>query len=180
MHITTTPFNGLILIQPRVFSDGRGYFFESWNRQKFLDLGIPADYVQDNQSGSAGNVIRGLHVQLPPHAQGKLVRVIRGAVLDVVLDLRRNEPTFGQHFSIHLSAKDHQMLYIPEGFAHGFRTLEDDTVFFYKCTSSYHKDSERTILWNDPALGIDWGTKDPILSEKDQVGTLFQDFDSPF
>ncbi len=180
MHITTTPFNGLILIQPGVFSDGRGYFFESWNRQKFLDLGIPADYVQDNQSGSSANVVRGLHVQLPPHAQGKLVRVIRGAVLDVALDLRRNEPTFGQHFSVRLSAKDQQMLYIPEGFAHGFRTLEDDTVFFYKCSSYYHKASERTIQWNDPALGIDWGTTDPILSEKDQVGTLLQDFDSPF
>lgn len=180
MQITTTPFNGLILVQPPVFSDSRGYFFESWNRQKFLDLGIPADFVQDNQSGSIGNVIRGLHVQLPPHAQGKLVRVIRGAVLDVALDLRRNEPTFGQHFSIRLSAKDHQMLYIPEGFAHGFRTLENDTVFFYKCSSHYHQASERTIQWNDPALGIDWGTNAPILSEKDQAGILFRDFHSPF
>ncbi len=180
MHLTPTPFSGLYLIRPSVFADERGYFFESWNRKQFADAGIASDYVQDNQSGSVAGVIRGLHFQVPPHAQGKLVRVVRGAVLDVAVDLRRDEPTFGQHFSTKLTAKDHQMLYIPEGFAHGFRTLEDDTVFFYKCTQYYNRESERSIRWNDPELGIDWGTNTPILSEKDKESALFRDFKSPF
>ena len=180
MQITPTPFSGLFLITPKVFGDQRGYFFEAWNEKQWADAGIQAAFVQDNQSGSMANVIRGLHFQVPPHAQAKLVRVVRGGVLDVVVDLRRKEPTFGQHFSVELSDKNHQMLYIPEGFAHGFRTLENDTVFFYKCTQFYHKESERSILWNDPDLGIDWGTDKPILSEKDQDAPLFRNFNSPF
>ncbi len=180
MYLTPTPFSGLYLIRPKVFADERGYFFEAWNRQQFTDASIPSDYVQDNQSGSMANVVRGLHFQVPPHAQGKLVRVIRGAVLDVVVDLRRDEPTFGQHFSTRLTAENHHMLYIPEGFAHGFRTLQDDTVFFYKCTRYYNKESERTIQWNDPDLLIDWGTDKPVLSGKDQHAMLFRDFKSPF
>ena len=180
MKVQPTPFEGLYVIEPRVFQDSRGYFFESWNKETFAGLSIPAEYVQDNQSGSVANVIRGLHFQVTPHAQGKLVRVLQGAVLDVVVDLRRNQPTFGKHFKIFLEADDKKMLFIPEGFAHGFRTLKDNTVFFYKCTSGYHKASERTIRWNDPELKIDWGTDDPLLSEKDRTAPLFRDFDSPF
>lgn len=180
MNISTTPFRGLVIIQPRVFPDDRGYFLESWNKAGFKKAGIPCDYVQDNESGSVRNVIRGLHFQVPPYDQGKLVRVLKGAVLDVVVDLRRKESTFGQHFKIELQAKDHQMIYIPPGFAHGFRTLEHDTVFFYKCTRHYHKASERSIRWNDPDLAIDWETDAPLLSEKDRQAMRFRDFDSPF
>ena len=180
MDINKTGFNGLVIIEPKVFSDDRGYFYEAWNRDAFVKAGIPADYAQDNQSGSVRNVIRGLHLQLPPHAQGKLVRVVKGAVLDVAVDLRRDEPTFGQHFKIKLHAGDHQMVYIPQGFAHGFRTLEDDTIFLYKCTHAYHKDSEYTIRWDDPDLGIDWETSEPVLSEKDRQAPPFSEFNSPF
>ncbi len=180
MKVQPTPFEGLYVIEPRIFQDARGYFFESWNKKTFAGLDIPAEYVQDNQSGSVANVIRGLHFQVPPHAQGKLVRVLKGAVLDVVVDLRRNQPTYGKHFKIMLEAGQHKMVFIPEGFAHGFRTLQDDTVFFYKCTSGYHKAAERTIRWDDPELQINWETDDPLLSEKDRTAPLFSDFDSPF
>ncbi len=180
MTITTTPFRNLVIIQPQVFNDDRGYFFESWNKEAFKQVGIPGEYVQDNESGSVRNVIRGLHFQVPPHDQGKLVRVLKGAVMDVVVDLRRKEPTFGRHFKTQLLAKDHQMMYIPPGFAHGFLTLEDNTVFFYKCTRHYNKASERALRWNDPDLGIDWETDSPLLSEKDQKAMCFRDFDSPF
>ncbi len=180
MKVQPTPFEGLYVIEPRVFEDSRGYFLESWNRETFASLGIPAEYVQDNQSGSVANVLRGLHFQIPPHAQGKLVRVLQGAVLDVAVDLRRNQPTYGKHFKILLEAGQHKMVYIPEGFAHGFRTLQNDTVFFYKCTGAYHKAAERTIRWNDPDLEIDWGINDPLLSEKDRIAPLFSDFESPF
>ncbi len=180
MIITQTTFRGLYIIQPRVLTDDRGYFFESWNKETFAKAGMPYDFVQDNESGSARNVIRGLHFQIPPCAQGKLVRVFKGALLDVAVDLRRAEPTYGRHFKIHLTAKDHKMLYIPEGFAHGFRTLEDDTVFFYKCTHHYNKDAERTIRWDDPDLAIDWKTDAPLLSEKDRNAMPFREFESPF
>lgn len=180
MHITPTPFNNLVVIEPNVFKDNRGYFFESWNRAAFEIAGLPADYVQDNQSASAGNVLRGLHFQVPPHDQGKLVRVLKGSVLDVVVDLRRDEPTYGRHFKLTLTAGNHRMLYVPPGFAHGFLTLEDDTVFFYKCSRHYNKDAERAIRWNDPDLAIDWETEQPMLSDKDQQAMLFREFDSPF
>ncbi len=180
MLVRETPFEGLLLIEPRVYADQRGYFFESWNREAFARAGIPHEYVQDNQSGSAGGVIRGLHVQLPPHAQGKLVRVVRGSVLDVAIDLRTGQPGFGRHFSITLSASDHRMLYIPPGFAHGFRALENDTVFVYKCTAAYEARAERAIRWDDPDLGIDWGSGLPLLSEKDRLAMWFRDFQSPF
>lgn len=180
MKVHPTPFEGLFVIEPRVFHDARGYFLESWNRETFERAGLPADYAQDNQSGSAAGVIRGLHFQVPPHAQGKLVMVQRGAVLDVAVDLRKNQPTFGKHFKILLEADSPKMLFIPEGFAHGFRALNDHTVFTYKCTRGYHKESERTIRWNDPDLQIGWGTESPILSEKDRGAPLFRDFDNPF
>ena len=180
MKTTETGFQGLVIVEPRVFTDERGYFFESWNRDVFAMTGIPSGFVQDNQSASIKNVLRGLHFQVPPHEQGKLVRVLTGSVLDVAVDLRKDEPTYGQHFKMVLSAKDKKMLYIPPGFAHGFLTLEDNSIFFYKCTRAYHAPSDRSLRWNDPGLGIDWETTNPILSDKDRHAPLLRDFDNPF
>jgi dTDP-4-dehydrorhamnose 3,5-epimerase len=180
MEIIPTPFEGLLLIEPRVFRDSRGTFVETWNKEAFAAAGLFHRYVQDNQSVSARDVLRGLHVQLPPHQQGKLVRVVHGSVLDIALDLRKDQPTFGRHYSLVLSAAGNRLLYIPPGFAHGFRSLEHGTVFSYKCTAAYHGPSDRVIRWNDPALGIDWGTEDPHLSDKDRNAPLFKDFDNPF
>ncbi len=180
MNITETSFRGLLIIEPRIFSDDRGYFYESWNQHVFAAAGIPDIFIQDNQSGSAKHVIRGLHFQIPPHEQGKLVRTMAGSVLDVVVDLRKKEPTYGRHFKMVMQAGDHKMLYIPPGFAHGFLTLEEDTVFAYKCTKAYHAPSERSIRWDDPDLGIDWGVSGPLLSDKDQRAPYFKNFVSPF
>lgn len=181
MEIVKTAIQDLLIIKPRVFEDDRGYFFESYNRGTFDDHGIGATFVQDNESRSGKNVLRGLHFQKPPFSQGKLVRVMRGSVLDVAVDLRKNSPTFGKWASIVLTDKNKWMYWVPEGFAHGFLTLEDNTVFFYKCTNVYNRDSEGAIRWNDPALNIDWGLNaEPILSEKDKESPFFADFDSPF
>ncbi len=151
---------------PRVFEDERGYFFESYNKPLFASLGLPMEFVQDNQSFSVKGVLRGLHFQNEPYAQGKLVRVISGQVLDVAVDLREDSPTFGQHETFLLDARLANMAYIPEGFAHGFVALED-SVFSYKCTNVYHKDAESGILWNDPDLSLNWGVDRPIVSDKD-------------
>jgi dTDP-4-dehydrorhamnose 3,5-epimerase len=181
MELIKTGIKDLLIIKPTVFEDDRGYFFESFNQEKFRNSGIKANFIQDNESCSMKHVLRGLHFQKPPFAQGKLVRVMQGAVLDVAVDIRANSPTYGKWESIVLNSRDKMMLWIPEGFAHGFVTLEADTVFFYKCTQLYHKDSEGSIRWNDPDLGIDWGElNDPILSEKDKKAPLFRDFVSPF
>jgi len=180
MEIIKTKIPDLLIIKPSVFKDDRGYFFESYNKGKFIEQGIDQNFVQDNESKSAKGVLRGLHFQKPPFAQGKLVRVMKGAVLDVAVDLRRKSPTYGQWASIELTEENKFMYWIPPGFAHGFVTLEDDTVFFYKCTNVYHKESESAIRWNDPILNIDWGIDSPILSEKDKIAPLFQGFDSPF
>ena len=180
MKVQQTGFEGLYTIQPSVFEDKRGFFFESWNKQKFRDQGLDSDFVQDNQSMSAANVLRGLHFQLPPWEQGKLVQVIQGSALDVVVDLRKDQPTFGKNYKIVLTAKEKNMLWIPPGFAHGFLTLEDNTLFFYKCTQLYNKESERAIAWNDPLLNIDWGKENPIVSDKDNAAMNFRDFNSPF
>lgn len=180
MKITPTGFNGLLIIEPRVFRDERGYFLESWNQEAYAGVGLNLPFVQDNQSGSAKGVIRGLHFQVPPHEQGKLVRVVAGSVLDVAVDLRKAEPTFGRHFRMVLDAASAKMLYIPPGFAHGFLTLEEDTVFAYKCTKPYHAASDRAIRWDDPALAIDWGIDDPVVSEKDRQAPSFGAFDNPF
>jgi dTDP-4-dehydrorhamnose 3,5-epimerase len=180
MQIETTPFEGLLIIRPQVFGDERGYFFESWNEGSFRKAGIDVPFRQDNQSASIKDVVRGLHFQTPPYEQGKLIRVISGAVLDVVVDLRRGQPTFGQHFKLVLDDRTKLMLFIPSGFAHGFKTLEDNTVFFYKCTQIYQRDYDSAIRWNDPDLNIDWEVSDPILSEKDQKAQFFKDFVSPF
>jgi dTDP-4-dehydrorhamnose 3,5-epimerase len=180
MEVTRTPIDGLLIIQPRIFNDGRGYFYESWNRNTYAAAGITADFVQDNQSKSQKGVLRGLHFQKPPYAQAKLVRVIQGAVLDVAVDIRKKSPTYGQHFAIELSAENKTQFFIPEGFAHGFYTLADDTIFAYKCAGLYHKASEDCLLWNDPALGIDWKAVNPQLSEKDLLGKPLAALNSPF
>ncbi|HNY59093.1 MAG: dTDP-4-dehydrorhamnose 3,5-epimerase [Bacteroidales bacterium] len=181
MEIIKTEIQDLLTIKPRIFKDDRGYFFESYNFKNFREIGLNAVFVQDNESCSMKNVLRGLHFQKPPFSQGKLVRVIRGSVLDVAVDLRKKSSTYGKWASVVLSDKNKLMYWIPEGFAHGFLTLEDNTIFFYKCTNVYNPESELSLRWNDPTLNIDWGiTGYPILSEKDKVAPLFSDFVSPF
>ena len=174
MRITETPLAGVLLIHPRIFGDDRGYFFEPYNQARFKELaGLDTLFVQDNESCSKAGVLRGLHFQSQPHAQAKLVRVTRGAVMDVVVDIRSGSPTYGQHYAIRLDATEKLMMYIPPWYAHGFVTLEDDTIFSYKCSAYYHPGSERTILWNDPDLGIDWGVDSPVLSSRDLAGEPF-------
>jgi dTDP-4-dehydrorhamnose 3,5-epimerase len=180
MEIIETKLKGLVVLKPKVFEDARGYFFESYNRNAFLQAGLDLDFVQDNQSLSQKGVLRGLHFQNNPNAQGKLVRVIAGSVYDVAVDIRNDSPTYGQWFGLELTGKNKWMMYIPEGFAHGFATLEDDTVFSYKCTNFYNKASEDCILWNDPDIDIQWHIDNPLLSEKDLQGKRFKDFVSLF
>jgi len=175
-----TPIEGLKLIKPAVFSDQRGYFTESYNQSDFSDLGITDKFVQDNRSLSAKGAVRGLHFQKPPFGQAKLVLVISGSVLDVVVDIRKNSDTYGKHYSVVLSGENFLQLYIPEGFAHGFLTLEDNTIFVYKCSNYYNKQSEDGLLWNDPTLAIPWGVSEPLLSEKDNKLSGFDKFISPF
>ena len=171
---------GLVEIIPRKFGDARGYFFESYSYKVFAEAGIDVNFVQDNQSLSQKGVLRGLHFQRPPHAQGKLVRVASGSALDVVVDIRKNSPTYGQHQTCLLTTEQHNMFYVPPGFAHGFVALEDNTTFLYKCTDYYYPASEGGIMWNDPGLNIDWNIKEPLVSAKDAVLPRFADFDSPF
>lgn len=180
MEIRDTFIEGLKVITPKVFFDQRGYFYESYNEQNFNSLGLKMKFVQDNESKSQKGVIRGLHFQKPPYAQGKLIRVIKGEVLDVVVDLRKSSKTYGQHYKLLMNEDNKLMLYIPEGFAHGFLTLKDDTIFSYKCTNFYNKESEGGIMWNDPDLKIDWNIINPIISEKDTKNIRFKDFISPF
>ena len=180
MNIQQTSIQDLLIIKPRIFSDDRGYFYESYNKETFLKLGLDLNFVQDNQSLSQKDVLRGLHFQNPPFAQGKLVRVIQGSVLDVAVDIRSNSPSYGQHEKVILSGENKTMFWIPPGFAHGFLTLEDNTIFNYKCTAGYSKESESVLMWNDPNLNIDWGVDNPLVSEKDQEGELFENFQSQF
>ena len=180
MTIQETSIKGLLIIKPRVFTDERGYFFESYNMKSFKDLGIDDPFLQDNQSLSQKGVLRGLHFQNPPFAQGKLVRVINGSVIDVAVDIRKNSPTYGKHEKIFLSGKNKTMFWIPPGFAHGFITLEDNTLFSYKCTALYDKSSEGSIIWNDENLNIDWEYPNPLVSCKDQEATKFEQLDSQF
>jgi dTDP-4-dehydrorhamnose 3,5-epimerase len=170
MTITPTPLQGCIVITPRIFNDDRGYFFESFNAQKFNEaVGYEVDFVQDNQSYSTKGVLRGLHLQKGDYAQSKLVRVTKGEVLDVVVDVRKSSPTFGQHFSVKLSEENNQQFFIPRGFAHGFIVLSDVAVFQYKCDNYYNKASEGGIHYADPDLNIDWGLPESelLVSEKD-------------
>ena len=180
MNLTKTDIEGLIIIEPQIFKDSRGAFFESWNAKKFKQLGINEDFVQDNQSVSSKGVLRGLHFQNPPYAQAKLVRVIEGSVLDVAVDLRKNSPTYGKHFSVILSEQNNKSFFIPKGFAHGFLSLEDNTVFNYKCSDYYNKESEGSLLWNDEDLKIDWQIDNPLVSEKDLQADLFKNFKTKF
>ena len=180
MEIIKTDIEGLLIIKPRVFEDERGYFFESWSKESFSTNGIDINFVQDNQSLSSKGVIRGLHFQNPPFEQGKLVRVISGSVLDVAVDIRSKSPTYGNHVSVFLSGLNKTMFWIPPGFAHGFATLEDNTIFSYKCSGIYNKESEDSLLWNDIDLNIDWKVKKPIISEKDKISNSFNNFKSQF
>ena len=180
MEFKTTNIEGLVIINPRVFSDDRGYFYESYNKTVFKKNGLDLEFVQDNQSLSQNGVLRGLHFQAPPFEQGKLVRVIQGSVLDIAVDIRPDSPTYGQHHSVLLSGENNTQFWIPPGFAHGFITLKDDTIFSYKCTGPYSKESEGALFWNDPQLNINWGNKNPLVSSKDQEAQLFKHFTSPF
>ena len=175
MQVEKTEFDGLLILQPKIFKDERGFFFESWNKSVFESLGINISFIQDNQSISKKNVLRGLHFQNYPNGQGKLVRVSRGSVIDVALDIRKDSKTYGKYFKYKLSDRNATMLWIPYGFAHGFIALEDQTIFQYKCDELYQPESEGCIVWNDQSLGIDWGIKNPIVSPKDQEGKLFKD-----
>jgi len=175
MEIVKTVIPEVLIIKPTVFGDDRGYFFESFQQEKFCALGIDAPFVQDNESCSQKGVLRGMHFQKPPFAQGKLVRVIKGAVLDVAVDIRISSPTFGKWVSMTLTGENKWICWIPVGFAHGFVTLEDDTIFSYKCTNFYNKQSEGAIRWNDPNLNIDWGIEKPILSGKDSNALLLNE-----
>jgi dTDP-4-dehydrorhamnose 3,5-epimerase len=171
MKLIHTAIPGLLIIEPKVFGDDRGFFFESFNRRRFAELtGRDVDFVQDNHSRSVQNVLRGLHYQIQ-HPQGKLVRVVQGAVLDVSVDIRKNSPTFGRHVAVELSAENKLMLWIPEGFAHGFSVLTGTAEFLYKTTDYWFPEHERCIHWNDPALAIDWKLKSaPMVSAKDAQG----------
>lgn len=178
MEFKPTSIEGLIEIYPKIFSDTRGHFFESYRHDLFVKNGIPFEFVQDNQSFSTAGVLRGLHFQNEPFAQGKLVRVITGKVIDIAVDIRPNSPTFGQHQSFILDAALQNMVYIPAGFAHGFAAIED-SIFSYKCTNNYNKASERGIIWNDKDLNIDWKIEHPNVSEKDiELPSFKQLFDS--
>lgn len=184
MQITETPIAGLLVIEPKVWKDNRGYFYESYNARILAEAGITGNFVQDNQSFSQKGALRGMHAQNMPFEQGKLVRVLKGAVLDVAVDIRKASATYGQHFSIELSGENHKQLWVPPGFLHGFLTLEDETIFTYKVTNYYDKASEIGIMWNDPDLNINWNSgisgKELLLSEKDLVLSSFKDFKSPF
>jgi len=184
MRVEQTSIKGLKVVQPRIFGDDRGYFFETYNQRSFEEQGLPGHFVQDNQSLSQQGVLRGLHFQAPPHAQGKLVRVIKGAVRDVAVDIRRSSPTYGQFHALDLTEENKTQFYIPPGFAHGFLTLVPDTIFAYKCTDLYHPETEGSIRWDDAGLDIDWNldtlSSKPILSDKDREAPFFQNFKSPF
>lgn len=182
MEITETGIPNLLIITPKVFEDSRGYFFESYNSEIFEKFGLSQEWIQDNQSKSSYGVIRGLHYQLAPFSQSKLVRVISGRILDVALDIRSGSPTFGKHFTIELSDENKKQLLIPKGFAHGFSVLSDTAIVLYKCDALYKHEEERGILFNDPSLGIDWQISDnkAIVSAKDKVHPAFENADLNF
>lgn len=182
MAFTATNFPGLWVYEPRVFGDRRGYFFESYNAAEFEAAGIRCHFVQDNQAKSVYGVVRGLHFQNPPYAQSKLIRVIEGSILDAVLDCRRNSPTFGQVFTIELSAENKKQLFVPKGFAHGYSVLSETAEVLYKCDEFYNRESEGGIFFNDPALNIDWKLPADamIISEKDEKWPMFSEIDHPF
>ena len=183
MRILKTDIEGVYIIEPRLFEDERGYFFEAFSERKFAELtGIETRFVQENESRSAKGVVRGLHFQLPPHAQSKLVRVVRGKILDIAVDIRRGSPTFGHYVAVELSEHNHRQLFIPRGFAHGFSVLEGDAIVEYKCDNYYAPETEGAIRWNDPTLAIDWKVADneAIVSAKDKKNSLFEECEALF
>jgi len=185
MEIKKTKIEGLLIIEPQVFGDERGFFVETYNQKSYKEIGIELDFVQDNLSKSQKGVLRGLHFQKKPDAQGKLIQVIKGSVLDVAVDIRHNSPTFGQYVSVELSEENKKQFWIPSGFAHGFISLKNDTIFSYKCTALYNPDAEGAIAWNDTDLNINWKLKEngiskPIISEKDQKNIYFKDIKKDF
>ncbi len=183
MKLITTDIEDVYIIEPRLFEDERGYFFEAFSERKFAELtGIETRFVQDNESRSAKGVVRGLHFQLPPHAQSKLVRVVRGAILDVAVDIRRGSPTFGRYVAVELSEHNHRQLFIPRGFAHGFSVLEGDAIVEYKCDNYYAPEAEGAIRWDDPTLAIDWHTihNEAIVSAKDKLNPMFEECNTLF
>lgn len=180
MEIIKTNLDGVWIIKPKVFHDDRGYFYESFNKSVFDVNGIKFDFIQDNISKSKKGTIRGLHYQVGDFAQGKLCFVISGKVLDVAVDIRFGSSTYGKYFSYELSEENHTQLWIPPGFAHGFSVLEDNTIFAYKCTSLYSKPNERSIIYNDPDLNIDWQVQNPVVSEKDLKAPLFREIQKDF
>lgn len=182
MEVIKTDIEGVVILEPRVFKDSRGYFFESYSKRVFDELVRPVDFVQDNESMSTRGVMRGLHFQLPPFTLSKLVRCVRGAVLDVAVDIRKGSPTYGHHVAVELTEDNHRQLFVPRGFAHGFAVLSDVAVFQYKCDNYYHPQADGGISIADDSLGIDWliNPLDAILSEKDTRHPLLSDFDSPF
>lgn len=183
MRILKTDIEGVLIIEPQLFEDERGYFFEAFSERKFAELtGIETRFVQDNESRSAKGVVRGLHFQLPPHAQSKLVRVVRGTILDVAVDIRHGSPTFGRYVAVELSEHNHRQLFIPRGFAHGFSVLEGDAIVEYKCDNYYAPEAEGAIRWDDPMLAIDWHTtnNEAIVSAKDKLNPMFEECERLF
>lgn len=182
MNVIKTAIDGVVIIEPRIFEDARGYFFESFSQREFNEKVCPITFVQDNESKSSYGVMRGLHFQRPPFTQSKLVRCVKGAVLDVAVDIRKGSPTYGQHVAVELTEDNHRQFFVPRGFAHGFAVLSDIAVFQYKCDEFYHPEADGGISIIDDSLGINWKipTDKAILSEKDTKHTLLKNFDSPF
>ena len=178
--LQTTDIEDLLILEPAVFGDERGYFLETYNEKAFAEIGLNMRFVQDNLSYSRKGILRGLHFQAPPSAQGKLVSVVKGHVLDVAVDIRKNSPTYGKHEMVHLSDENRKLFYIPPGFAHGFLVISEECYFSYKCTGGYDRSAEGGLMWNDPALGIDWQATNPVISEKDTLYMSFDAFESPF
>lgn len=183
MNVIKTTIDGVLIIEPKVIGDNRGYFFESFNVKEFAEkTGVDVAFVQDNESKSCYGVLRGLHFQKPPYTQSKLVRVVKGKVLDVAVDIRKGSPTYGQHVAVELTEDNHRQFFVPRGFAHGFAVLSETAIFQYKCDDFYHPEAEGAIAWNDPDIAIEWPIPDGdvILSEKDKHHPCLKDFDSPF
>ena len=182
MEVIKTEIDGVVIIEPRIFKDDRGYFYESFSQREFEEKVCRTTFVQDNQSKSSYGVLRGLHFQKPPYCQSKLVRCIKGAVLDVAVDIRRGSPTFGKYVAVELSEDNHRQFFVPRGFAHGFVVLTPDAVFQYKCDNFYNKESEGSVAWNDPQLAIDWRipADKVLLSEKDKLSKFLCDADYLF
>jgi dTDP-4-dehydrorhamnose 3,5-epimerase len=180
LKVTKPDIAGLLVIAPDIFNDDRGFFFESFSQKKYRELGISDEFVQDNISKSTKGTVRGLHYQVGKFAQGKLCQVIEGEVLDVAVDIRFNSPTFGKHFSLILNSELKNQLWVPAGFAHGFSVLSDEAIFSYKCTNYYNKEHERSILYNDPDLKIDWKVEQPIVSDKDLKAAMFKEIEKDF